>query len=88
MAVGWTGDNAVNDQIASSIEDEIARIRSRLPHGESLHECEECGEPIPENRQKALPGVRLCLRCQEEQDKSDVRFSGYNRKGSKDSQLR
>lgn len=88
MAVGWAGDSAVNDQIASSIEDEVARIRSRLPQGESLSECEECGLPIPERRQKALPGVRLCIRCQEEQDKTEVRFSGYNRKGSKDSQLR
>ena len=88
MAVGWAGDNAVNDQIASSIEDEVARARGRLPKGESLTECEECGESIPEARQKALPGVRLCIACQEEQDKAHTAFSGYNRKGSKDSQLR
>lgn len=88
MAVGWAGDNAVNDQIQSSLEDEVARVRSRLPKGESLAECEECGEPIPEARRKALPGVRLCLLCQEESDKEQVRFAGYNRKGSKDSQLK
>lgn len=88
MAVGWAGDNAVNDQINDSIEDEIARVRSLLPKGESLTECEECGDPIPEARQKALPGVRLCLACQEEADQEAVRFMGYNRKGSKDSQLR
>lgn len=88
MAVGWAGDNAVNDQINDSLEDEIARVRSRLPKGESLAECEECGDAIPEARQKALPGVRLCLACQEELDQENVRFSGYNRKGSKDSQLR
>lgn len=88
MAVGWAGDNAVNDQIASSLEDEVARARSRLPKGESLAECEECGEIIPEARRSALPGVRLCLACQEEADKRYTNFSGYNRKGSKDSQLR
>lgn len=88
MAVGWAGDNAVNDQIASSIEDEVARARSRLPKGESLEECEECGESIPEARRKALPGVRLCVACQQEQDKELTSFAGYNRKGSKDSQLR
>lgn len=88
MAVGWAGDGAVQDQIASSIEDEVARARSRLPVGESLMECEECGEAIPEARRKALPGVRLCIACQEEQDREYVAFSGYNRKGSKDSQLR
>lgn len=88
MAVGWAGDNAINDQIADSIADEVARARSRLPKGESLMACEECGEQIPEARRRALPGVRLCLACQEEQDKHTTRFTGYNRKGSKDSQLR
>ncbi len=88
MASGWAGDNAVNDQIASSLEDEIARARSRLPRGEGLTVCEECGEAIPEARRKAMPGVRLCLACQEERDKAYTVFSGYNRKGSKDSQLR
>lgn len=88
MAVGWAGDGAVNDQISASIDDEVARARSRLPSGTSLSECEECGEPIPEARRKALPGVRLCLLCQEEQDRESVIFSAYNRKGSKDSQLR
>lgn len=88
MAVGWAGDNAVNDQIAGSIEDEVARARSRLPKGESLSHCEECGEAIPEARRRALPGVRLCLACQEEEDRRQEVFSPYNRKGSKDSQLR
>lgn len=88
MAVGWAGDNAVHDQIAHSLEDEVQRVRSRLPKGESLSECEECGEPIPEARRKALPGVRLCLVCQEEADRFEQASSPYNRKGSKDSQLR
>ena len=88
MAVGWAGDNAVNDQIADSIADEVERARRRLPQGEGLAECEECGASIPKSRQKALPGVRLCVECQAEADDRDVRFSGYNRKGSKDSQLR
>lgn len=88
MAVGWAKDDAVSDQIAHSIEDEIARARSLLPKGESLSHCEECGDPIPEARQRALPGVRLCIRCQEEEDKNQTTLSLYNRKGSKDSQLR
>lgn len=25
--------------------------------------CEDCGEPIPEQRRKALPGVTLCVEC-------------------------
>jgi phage/conjugal plasmid C-4 type zinc finger TraR family protein len=88
MAVGWAGDNAVNDQITDSIQDEIARVQRLIPQGESLTECEDCGEPIPDARRKALPGVRRCLHCQEEFDNSHVAISIFNRKGSKDSQLR
>ena len=88
MAGGWTSDGSVNEQIAGSIEDEVARARDRLPKGESLTVCEECGEDIPEARRKALPGVRVCVSCQQGRDKEAVPFAGYNRKGSKDSQLR
>lgn len=33
----------------------------------SAEECEapDCGEPIPERRRRAVPGVRLCIECQE-----------------------
>ena len=82
------GDGAVQDQIQDLINDEVARARRNLPKGESLHFCEECGEPIPEARRKALPGVRLCVACQEEADKDQRAVSLYNRRGSKDSQLR
>lgn len=88
MASGWANDDAVQEQIDSTIEDAVARARSGLPHGESLHECEECGEPIPEARRKAIPGVRLCVNCQQQKDLHNATFSGYNRRGSKDSQLR
>ena len=47
MASGWANDDAVNEQINSTIEDAIARARGEIPRGESLHECEECGDPIP-----------------------------------------
>lgn len=88
MAGGWTNDGAVQEQIDSSIDDAIARARSELPQGESLTHCEECDAPIPEARRAALPGVRLCVVCQTAHDKAAGAFSGYNRRGSKDSQLR
>lgn len=28
--------------------------------------CEGCDEPVPEARRHAVPGVRLCVDCQEE----------------------
>ena len=88
MASGWANDDAVNEQINSTIEDAVARVRGELPQGESLSECEECGDPIPEPRRKAVPGVRLCLACQKNKDSNKSTNSGYNRRGSKDSQLR
>ena len=88
MAGGFAKDGAVQDQIDATIEDAVQRARSQLPMGESLSECAECGTAIPEARRLAIPGVRLCVTCQQEHDSSQAVISGYNRRGSKDSQLR
>lgn len=88
MAGGWAKDGAEQEQMESTLDDAVQRARSQLPSGESLEVCEECGEPIPEARRKAIPGVRLCVECQSELDKKQSSFSGYSRRGSKDSQLR
>lgn len=88
MAVGWSQDGAVQDQIDASVEDAVARARSELPKGESLTHCEECGEAIPVARRKAVPGVRRCIGCQSEADRTYVDRTLYNRRGSKDSQLK
>lgn len=88
MAGGWTRDGAVQDQIDASVEDEVARARSRLAGGESLTHCEDCGEPIPERRRQAVPGVRRCVACQAELDAQSAGEAAYNRRGNKDSQLK
>lgn len=88
MATGWAGDGAVQDQIDATIKDGIQRVRSRLPQGAGLERCEDCDAPIPEARRKAVPGVRLCVSCQDAHDREETANSGYNRRGSKDSQLR
>jgi phage/conjugal plasmid C-4 type zinc finger TraR family protein len=88
MAGGFAKDGAVQDQIDATIEDAVQRARGQLPRGESLEHCEECGVTIPEARRKAISGVRLCVSCQEAEDKQQAAVSGYNRRGSKDSQLR
>ena len=72
----------------ATVDSAVKRARSRLAQGESLSTCEECGEPIPEARRRALPGVRKCVPCQSEADRSDMQQSLYNRRGSKDSQLK
>jgi len=89
MAGGWARDGAVNEQIESSIKDELARMQARKsPIGESLTNCAECDEPIPEARRTAIPGVKLCIDCQKERDGVYEACGGINRRGSKDSQLK
>lgn len=88
MAGGWSRDGAVQDQIDASVEDAINLARSRIPSGESLTHCEECDALIPQARREVIPGVRLCVKCQEEHDKEETVYTTINRRGSKDSQLR
>lgn len=88
MATGWAGDGAVQDQIDATVKDGISRAKSRLPQGPAATHCANCGKEIPEARRAAMPGVKLCVPCQEAEDKEEEAFSGYNRRGSKDSQLR
>ena len=89
MATGWAREGAVQEQIDDTVKDGVLRAKSRLPQGPGATHCGECGAAIPEARRQALPGVRLCIACQERADKKEVRhFTGYNRRGSKDSQLR
>jgi phage/conjugal plasmid C-4 type zinc finger TraR family protein len=88
MATGWAGDNAVQDQIDATVADAVKRARSRIRRGPARLRCEECDAPIPEARRLAVPGVRLCVACQEAADHEEHAHSGYNRRGSKDSQLR
>jgi phage/conjugal plasmid C-4 type zinc finger TraR family protein len=88
MATGWANDGAVQDQIDATVNDAVQRAKRQLPVGPSLNHCEECTAEIPEARRTAMPGVRLCVACQEEHDRDAQAHSGYNRRGSKDSQLR
>jgi phage/conjugal plasmid C-4 type zinc finger TraR family protein len=88
MATGWAHEGAVQEQIDATVKDAIDRAKSQLPAGPSLTHCADCEAAIPEARRTALPGVRLCVACQEIADKDQSPAAGYNRRGSKDSQLR
>lgn len=46
----------------------IASVQRKLAEqalNPSAETCEECGEPIPKDRQIAVPGVKYCIDCQE-----------------------
>lgn len=88
MASGWAADGAENEQIEATINDAIERAKRALPQGESLTHCEECDAPIPEARRLAMPGVRLCVNCQQSLEQHQQKVELFNRRGSKDSQLR
>lgn len=66
---------------------EWARLNLELAsRRESAEYCQECDEEIPVARQVLVKGVQYCICCQEKYDK--INTSYYNRRGSKDSQLR
>jgi phage/conjugal plasmid C-4 type zinc finger TraR family protein len=88
MAVGWARDGAVQDHIDAGVSDAVELARSRLPQGDGPEECQRCGEEIPAARRRVVPGVRFCVACQAEIEKRQTDFSGINRRGSKDSQLK
>jgi phage/conjugal plasmid C-4 type zinc finger TraR family protein len=88
MATGWAREGAVQEQIDATVKDAIDRAKSQLPAGDSLVHCAECQAQIPEARRIAVPGVRLCIACQQAMDRENGPVAGYNRRGSKDSQLR
>jgi phage/conjugal plasmid C-4 type zinc finger TraR family protein len=88
VATGWAGDGAVQDQIDATVKDGILRAQQRLLSGPAATHCLSCGAAIPEARRQAMPGVRSCVACQTAKDRESRPFTGYNRRGSKDSQLR
>lgn len=87
MAGGWTRDGAIQDQIDDTVSDAVEQARGQIPTGASLNICIECEDEIPERRRRAVPGVKTCVACQSERDKNRA-TAGFNRRGSKDSQLK
>ncbi len=54
----------------AQIEDALERI------GDGIYgECEECGEPISDNRLKVLPFTKVCIECQSKKE-LDQRIRG------------
>ena len=88
MAVGWSRDGAVQEQIDATVADAVELARSRLTEGKSLIHCEECETLIPEARRKAVLGVGLCVKFQSELEKHQSSISYSNLSGSKDRQLK
>lgn len=63
----WADKAAAREQ---EIRDDALAARARQADGRlgeaSAEECAVCGEPIPEARRVALPGVQTCIECQDD----------------------
>lgn len=86
MAVGFGSVDNFQETIQATVDNAVDFARSQIKAGASRSNCLSCGRPIPKARRKAVPGCTHCVQCQSGADRNIS--SGYNRRGSKDSQLR
>lgn len=86
MAVGFGSVDGFQETIQATIDNGVDFARAQLPQGDGTDYCVDCDDEIPVARRRALPGVRRCVQCQSKIDRTIS--AGYNRRGSKDSQLR
>ena len=88
MATGWAQDGAVQDQIDATVKDGSSARRAGCRAGLRSNRARIAAPEFPRHDARRFPGVRLCVTCQEAEDREAVHNAGYNRRGSKDSQLR
>ncbi|NCH71771.1 TraR/DksA family transcriptional regulator [Cronobacter dublinensis] len=55
-------DQTFNEQYLQTL---IAQYRPEPSCSPSRDFCLDCGDPIPDKRRQLIPGVRLCVHCQD-----------------------
>jgi len=58
--------------LSENVKDLLKRVNEaldRIDNG-TFGVCEMCGEPIPEERLKALPYANLCISCKQKEEKA------------------
>jgi phage/conjugal plasmid C-4 type zinc finger TraR family protein len=69
MSSAWAGGtDAIIERMDKMTKLFIQQTKDSIYTGKSAEFCEECGEPIPEARRKAI-ACRYCLRCQSQLEK-------------------
>ena len=69
MSTAWAGGtDAIIERMDEMTTLFIEETRKSMYTGESSIYCDECGEPIPESRRKAI-ACKYCLACQTEIEK-------------------
>lgn len=61
-----------NDLIASEVSRALSKLRQDASQGMGAKECVECGDSIPEGRQKL--GYKFCVSCAEETERRKSLF--------------
>jgi phage/conjugal plasmid C-4 type zinc finger TraR family protein len=61
---------------AEQFATDLALLQHRRAHGidpkaVSSERCDACGNEIPKDRRKAVPGVTLCIECAREQERKE-----------------
>ncbi|WP_307744996.1 TraR/DksA family transcriptional regulator [uncultured Pantoea sp.] len=67
------------DLVQQRVQEELARNLTNATHrpaGASEFFCLTCGEEIPEQRRRALPGVSLCVTCKQISELKSVHYKG------------
>ena len=67
------------DLVQQRVQEELARNLANATHrpaGASEFFCLTCGEEIPEQRRRALPGVSLCVTCKQISELKSLHFKG------------
>lgn len=67
------------DLVQQRVQEELARNLANATHrpaGASEFFCLTCGEEIPEQRRRALPGVSLCVTCKQFSELKSVHCKG------------
>lgn len=87
MAIGFGNVDNFQETIQATVDNAVDFARNQLyKYKESLDYCLDCDEEIPEERKKLLTGVCYCVKCKTKHESTQTSY--YNRRGSKDSQLR
>jgi len=70
MSTAWAGGaDAIAERMEKMTELFVAETRKLIYDGESATHCDECGEPIPEERRKAI-ACKYCINCQRQLEQS------------------
>ena len=68
--------DVANDSADLFLELSLAARKTQAAVRDSLTECLDCGDPIPEARRLAAKGCERCIDCQWDVDKKGLRHAG------------